>query len=74
VHVITSLEKGINKEKYMKKQLSFLLLFLLSLTTTFAQVNPQRGYVITNQNDTISGTIDYLSDAKNAYEKQIRGL
>ena len=52
----------------MNKQLSFLLLFLLSLTTTFAQVNPQRGYVITNQNDTISGTIDYLSDAKNAYE------
>ena len=31
-----------------------------------AQVNPQTGYVITNNGDTIHGTIDYLTDAKNA--------
>ncbi len=33
-----------------------------------AQVNPQNGYVITNQNDTIYGVIDYLSDKKCASE------
>ncbi|MBR1651756.1 MAG: hypothetical protein IJ692_00010 [Alloprevotella sp.] len=31
-----------------------------------AQTNPKAGYVITNEGDTIHGTIDYLSSAKNA--------
>ena len=31
-----------------------------------AQVNPQQGYIITNENDTVRGTIDYLTDASNA--------
>lgn len=31
-----------------------------------AQVNPKRGYIITNENDTIHGTVDYRSDARNA--------
>ena len=30
-----------------------------------AQVNPQKGYIITNDNDTVYGTIDYLTDARN---------
>ena len=33
-----------------------------------AQVNSKPGFVITNGNDTIYGTIDYLSDTKNANE------
>lgn len=45
-----------------------LLLWAMLPTMLYAQVNPQQGYVITNQNDTIYGTIDYLSDAKCAYE------
>lgn len=32
-----------------------------------AQTNPQPGYIITNENDTIKGTIDYLSDIKNIH-------
>lgn len=49
------------------KKITFLLLSL-SLTTmkVTAQVNPQKGYIITNENDTIYGTIDYLTDEKNA--------
>ena len=46
--------------------------FLLLLTTMplvlAAQVNPQKGYIITNDNDTIYGTIDYLTDARNVKE------
>ncbi len=34
---------------------------------SYAQVNPKEGYIITNTNDTVFGTIDYLSDAYNAY-------
>ena len=47
-----------------------VIFFLLSLATLpmqlTAQVNPQRGYVITNDGDTIHGIIDYLTDARNA--------
>lgn len=52
----------------MKNCLQFFFVSLLSMTPMMlaAQVNPQRGYVITNENDTIHGTIDYLTDAKNA--------
>lgn len=31
-----------------------------------AQMNPKAGYIITNEGDTIHGTVDYLSAAKNA--------
>ena len=48
------------------------VLFLMSLTILpmqmAAQVNPQKGYIITNAGDTIHGTIDYRSDARNALE------
>ena len=49
-----------------------IVFFLLLLATTpmqlYAQVNPQEGYIITNENDTIQGTIDYLTDARNVKE------
>ena len=41
-----------------------LLLAMISMRLA-AQVNPQKGYVITNENDTVYGTIDYLTDAQN---------
>lgn len=48
----------------MNKYITILLLsFTLPLS---AQVNPQRGYILTNKNDTIRGTIDFRSEAKNA--------
>lgn len=37
-------------------------------TMLYAQLNPKPGFIITNQNDTIYGTIDYLSDKKCAQE------
>lgn len=40
-----------------------LLLFTLPIS---AQVNPQRGYILTNEGDTIRGTIDFRSETKNA--------
>ena len=42
----------------------FILLAIVSIKLA-AQVNPQKGYIITNENDTIYGTIDYLTDAQN---------
>lgn len=41
------------------------LLSLLPMQLS-AQVNPKKGYVITNTNDTIYGTVDYLTDWENA--------
>ena len=48
-----------------RKTVIMLLLAIVSMRLT-AQVNPQKGYIITNENDTIYGTIDYLADAHNA--------
>ncbi len=49
-----------------------VIVFLLSLATLpmqlAAQVNPQKGNIITNGNDTVHGVIDYLSDARNVKE------
>ena len=49
-----------------------ILTIVTSLTFVFlevsAQINPMQGYIITNEGDTIHGTIDYRSDAKNARE------
>lgn len=55
----------------MKKRLiRYTALALLTMLPSmlYAQLNPKQGYVITNQNDTIYGTIDYLSDTKCANE------
>lgn len=52
----------------MNRVIALSGLFLLSLLPQrlLAQVNPQQGYIITNENDTVRGTIDYLTDASNA--------
>ena len=47
----------------MKKFFLFALL-AISATATMAQINPKPGYVITNNGDTIRGTIDFLSNKK----------
>lgn len=53
----------------IKKMKHITLFFtLLVYASASAQVNPMQGYVITNNNDTIHGMIDYRSDAKNALE------
>ncbi len=53
----------------MKKGIIFFLLSLAAMPVQLAaQVNPQKGYIITNGNDTIYGTIDYLTDARNVKE------
>ncbi len=54
----------------MKKRLIRYTAALLTMLPSmlYAQLNPKQGYVITNQNDTIYGTIDYLSDTKCANE------
>ena len=51
--------------KKTKKVFVSFLLATIPIQTT-AQVNPQKGYIITNEYDTIHGTIDYLTDARNA--------
>lgn len=50
----------------MKRKTNILLLLVIMSMKLTAQVNPQKGYIITNNNDTIHGTIDYLTDAQNA--------
>ena len=46
----------------------FLLINTLISVRLYAQITPKQGYIITNESDTIHGTIDYRSDAKNARE------
>ena len=60
------MDNVINQMYDMKKAILFLLLLATMPMQTTAQVNPQKGYVITNGNDTVHGTIDYLTDARNA--------
>ena len=51
--------------RQMKKAILLSLLGAMMCLQVQAQVNPQEGYVITNDNDTIYGTIDYLTDEQN---------
>ena len=44
-----------------------MLLVLLPLLT-LGQINPKAGYVITNENDTVKGIIDYREDAENCQQ------
>lgn len=47
----------------MKKVIVLFLLALAMIPVQLtAQVNPQKGYIITNSGDTVHGTIDYLTD------------
>lgn len=48
------------------KRIFIFVLLTISAIVTMAQTNPQKGYIITNDNDTVYGTIDYLTDARNA--------
>lgn len=50
----------------MKRQI-LNVFFALAALTAMAQKNPMAGYVITNGNDTIRGTVDYLSGTKMAW-------
>lgn len=47
------------------KQFSLTIFILLTAVTAAAQRNPVEGYIITNQNDTIQGVIDYRTTAEN---------
>lgn len=50
------------------KNLTISTLLLLCLhSSAYGQTNPQPGYIITNENDTIRGTIDYLTDFHNMH-------
>ena len=52
------------KKKTMKLFAAAVL--LCAALPAAAQMNPKAGYIITNEGDTIHGTINYLSAAKNA--------
>ena len=54
----------------MKKSILMLLTVIISMTAN-AQLNAQKGYIITNENDTLRGVIDYRSDSRNAKECHI---
>ena len=45
---------------------SVVLCFIIGLGGAYGQTNPKHGYIITNENDTITGIIDYRTDTKNA--------
>jgi len=55
----------------MKRLFSFIGILFATIPMV-AQTNPQAGYIITNGNDTIWGTIDYLSDIRNMYTCHFR--
>lgn len=50
----------------------FLLIFLCCLYTLKAQTNFLPGYIITNDNDTLHGLIDYRSNAQNCRRCEFR--
>ncbi len=53
----------------MKLLKNMLWVSLLTLSESVcAQMNPVEGYIISNEGDTINGTLDYLSPAKNSKE------
>ena len=52
----------------MNKKLTIAISLIFAFSGVSAQVNPKQGYIITNEGDTIHGTIDYRSDVRNARE------
>lgn len=50
----------------MKHIIVSLVACLLIAGSAMAQTNPKAGCIFTNEQDTIAGVIDYLSDVKNA--------
>ncbi len=51
----------------MKRTLLLLMTALLSVNI-YSQENPERGFIITNENDTVYGTIDFRTDEINAQQ------
>lgn len=49
-------------------RLAILTCLCCSALTAASQVNPKKGYVITNAGDTIHGNIDYRTDTRNCQE------
>ena len=56
------------EERFEKAIVLFLMLLATTPLRLDDQVNLQMGYFITNGDDIIHGTIDYLTDARNARE------
>jgi len=54
-----------NKSNMKLRILFTFLLLSLCLTATFAQSNFRRGFIITNEQDTVSGWIDFRTDVRN---------
>ena len=55
-----------SKKETMKLRTLFTFLFLaVCFTEAFAQSNFRRGFIITNEQDTVSGWIDFRTDARN---------
>lgn len=50
----------------MKRLFLAVALAMAAALQVQAQVNPKAGYIITNANDTVYGTVDYRSDVRNA--------
>ena len=50
----------------MKKTFIICLLGILCFTSVHAQINPRPGYIITNENDTINGYLDFRTGTKNS--------
>ena len=49
-----------------KRNLTIVVLLLFSSSTVWAQRDYRKGYIITNQQDTVYGWIDYRGDIRNA--------
>lgn len=62
----------------MKKRLSALLLLtpflLFASMRTYGQINPHPGYIVTNENDTISGTLDLRTSSVNSRQCTFRAM
>lgn len=69
--IVATFVRQFEKNEEMRKNIirnAALALLCMLPAMLHAQVNSKPGFVITNGNDTIYGTIDYLSDTKNANE------
>lgn len=62
----------------MKKRLSALLLLtpflLFASMRAYGQINPHPGYIVTNENDTISGTLDLRTSSVNSRQCTFRAM
>lgn len=62
----------------MKKRLSALLLLtpflLFASIRAYGQINPHPGYIVTNENDTISGTLDLRTSSVNSRQCTFRAM